>query len=102
MRYAARRAVIRAAAMNGDDHEYEHSPLSGTFSRDGESVSVEIYRYAGTQDPWRLGVIDLSSGGSTVWQETYATDQEAYDAFTAMVDASGLAPFVGRRPEALN
>jgi hypothetical protein len=52
--------------MNGDDHEYEHSLLSGTFSRDGESVSVEIYRLAGTQDPWRLGVIDLSSGGSTV------------------------------------
>jgi hypothetical protein len=77
-------------------------PLSGTFSRDGESVSVEIYCLAGTQDPWRLGVIDLSSGGSTVWQETYATDQEAYDAFTAMVEASGLAPFLGRRPEALS
>ncbi|GJE52453.1 hypothetical protein GOFOIKOB_5524 [Methylobacterium tardum] len=88
--------------MDGDDHEYEHSPLSGTFSRDGESVDVEIYRFFGTQDRWRLGVIDLSSGGSTVWQETYATDQEAYDAFTAMVDASGLAPFIGWRPEALN
>lgn len=84
--------------MDGDDHEYEHSPLSGTFRRDGEAVDVEIYRYAGTQDPWQLAVIDLSSGGSTLWQETYATDQEAYDAFTAMVEAVGLAPFLGRRP----
>jgi hypothetical protein len=102
MRYDARRALTGAAVMNGDDREFEHSPLSGTFSRGGEAVNVEIYRYAGTQDPWRLGVIDLSSGGSTVWQETFATDQEADDAFTAMVDASGLAPFVGRPLQALN
>ncbi|MEL6059511.1 hypothetical protein [Methylobacterium sp. DCY52] len=49
--------------MNDDDRDFEHSPLSGTFSRDGESVDVEIYRYADTQDPWRLVVIDLNSGG---------------------------------------
>jgi hypothetical protein len=54
MRYGARRAVIEAAVMDGDDHEFKHSPLSGTFCREGEAVSVEIYRYAGTQDPWRL------------------------------------------------
>lgn len=41
--------------MDGDDREYEHSPLSGTFRRDGETLSVEIYRNAGTQDPWWLG-----------------------------------------------
>lgn len=88
--------------MDDDDRDFEHSPLSGTFSRDGESVDVEIYRYAGTQDPWQLVVIDLSSGRCTAWQKTFATDQEAYQAFTAMVDADSLAPFVGRRPEALN
>jgi hypothetical protein len=88
--------------MDDDDRDFEHSPLSGTFSRDGESVDVEIHRYAGTQDPWQLVVIDLSSGRCTAWQETFATDQEAYEAFTAMVGADGLAPFVGRRPEALN
>jgi len=88
--------------MDDEDREFEHSPLSGTFSRDGESVDVEIYRYAGTQDPWQLVVIDLSSGGSTPWQETFATDQEAYRAFTATVEEEGMAPFLGRRPEALN
>ena len=56
---------------------------------------VEIYRYAGTQGPWRLVVVDLSSGRPTAWPETFATDQDAYDAFTAMVDADGLEPFVG-------
>jgi hypothetical protein len=76
--------------------------LSGTFSRDGASVDVEIYRYAGTQDPWQLVVIDLSTGGCTAWKENFATDQEAHAAFVAVVDASGMAPFVGQRPEALN
>lgn len=47
-------------------------------------------------------MIDLSSGGSSVWDETYATDQEAYNAFLTMVEANGMAPFLGRRPEALN
>lgn len=60
-----------------DDREFEHSPLSGTFSRDGGKVDVEIYRYAGTQEPWRLEVIDLSSGRCTAWLATFATDQEA-------------------------
>ena len=73
--------------MNGDDRECEHSPLSATFSRDGEAVDVAIYRNAGMQDSGRLGVSDLSSGGSTVRQDTFATDQEAYDTFTEIVGA---------------
>ena len=81
-----------------DDRDFEHSPLSGTFSRDGEQVDVEIYRYAGTQDPWQLVVVDLSSGHPTAWAETFATDQEAYAAFTARVEADGMAPFTGVVP----
>ncbi|GAB6972182.1 hypothetical protein PQI07_10910 [Methylobacterium sp. 092160098-2] len=76
-----------------DDREFEHSPLSGTFSRDGGKVDVEIYRYAGTQEPWRLEVIDLSSGRCTAWLATFATDQEAFNTFAAMVEADGMASF---------
>ena len=81
-----------------EDRDFEHSPLSGSFSRDGEKVDVEIYRYAGTQDPWQLVVVDLSSGRPTAWAETFATDQEAYDAFTTLVEAEGMAPFTGGEP----
>jgi hypothetical protein len=88
--------------MDDEDREFEHSELSGTFRCDGESFDVEIYRYAGSQDPWQLVVIDLPSGGCTACKETFATDQEAYDAFTTMVNADGMATFVGRRPETLN
>ncbi|KQS79949.1 hypothetical protein ASG32_24240 [Methylobacterium sp. Leaf361] len=84
--------------MEDEDREFEHSPLSGSFSRDGEAVDVEIYRYAGTRDPWQLVVIDLSSGGCTAWQETFTTDQEAYEAFTATVEADGMASFAGVVP----
>ena len=78
-----------------DNHDLEHSPLSRSFSRDGETVDVVIYRYAGTHDPWQLVVVDLSSGRPIAWTETFASDQEAYDAFTAMVASDGLAPFTG-------
>jgi hypothetical protein len=37
-----------------DERDLEHSPLPGPFTRDGVTVEVETYRYAGTQDPWRL------------------------------------------------
>jgi hypothetical protein len=52
--------------MDDDVREFEHSPLSGTFRRDDDAVDVEIYRYAGAQDPWRLVVIDLASGGCSL------------------------------------
>jgi hypothetical protein len=84
--------------MEDEDREFEHSPLSGSFSQDGETVDVEIYRYAGTQDPWQLVVIDLSSGGCIAWANTFATDQEAYEAFAAMVEADGMASFADTVP----
>jgi hypothetical protein len=43
-------------------------------------------------------VVDLSSGRPTAWAQTFATDQEAYAAFTAMVEADGMAPFTGVAP----
>ncbi len=86
--------------MDDEDRDFEHSELSGSFSRDGETVDVEIYRYADTHDPWQLVVIDLSSGGCTAWQETFATDREAYDAFIKSVEADGMAMFAGRSPTA--
>ena len=84
--------------MEHEDRDFEHSPLSGTFIRDGEQVDVEIYRYAGRQDPWQLVVVDLSSGRPTGWAETFSTDEEAYNAFTALVEAEGMAPFTGVVP----
>jgi len=37
------------------DRELEHSPLSGLFTREGITVEVQIYRFAGTSDAWGFG-----------------------------------------------
>lgn len=81
-----------------DDREFEHSPLSGEFTRGDITVDVEIYRTADTQDLWELEVVSLS-GGCTRWQKRFATEREAYEAFMTMVEAGGIASFAGVRPK---
>ncbi|WP_267424322.1 hypothetical protein [Methylobacterium sp. GC_Met_2] len=75
-----------------DDCEFEHSGLSGYFSRDGIRVEVEIYRTAGTQELWRLEVVD-QNGGCTRWHERFATELDAFEAFAAVIEADGIASF---------
>ncbi len=80
------------ATPDFDDCDFDHSPLSGEFTRDGVMVEVEIYRRAGSDEPWRLEVVSIS-GGCTRWHQRFATDQEAFEAFVAMADADGIASF---------
>ncbi len=75
-----------------DDCDFDHSPLSGEFTRDGVTVEVEIYRTVGSQEPWRLEVVSIS-GGCTWWHQRFATEQEAFEAFMAVADADGIASF---------
>lgn len=88
-----------AASSQDDDCDYEHSSLSGPFTRNGETIDVEIYRFAGTQDPWRLEVFHMSHG-TTQWQERFATEEDAYRAFMDMAEADGIALFTGALPKA--
>lgn len=85
------------SAESDDDREFEHSDLSGSFTRGDIEVDVEIYRFAGTQDRWELAVVALG-GGCTQWAQTFATETEAYAAFLAMVEADGLDTFTRARP----
>jgi len=86
--------------MDDDDFEFEHSPLSGPFAREGETVEVEIFRLAGTQDRWHMEVVQFS--GCTRWRDLFATDADAHAAFLAMVEAVGIASFTGDRPKVWN
>lgn len=79
--------------MDIEDRELEFSPLSGRLTRDGLTVDVEIYRFAGTDDPWQLEVVD-HEGGSTVWDDPFPTAQDAYRAFNEVVEEDGIASFV--------
>ena len=84
--------------MDEDDCDFEHSPLSGPFTHDGQTVDLEIYRFPGVPESWRMEVVHRS--GCIRWDTTFATDADAHAAFVAMVDAVGIASFVGDRPKA--
>jgi hypothetical protein len=78
--------------MSDDDYGLEYSPLSGRVTRDGVTVDVQIYRAAETNDPWHLEVVD-HEGGSSVWNDCFATPQDAYAAFNEAVAEEGIGTF---------
>lgn len=78
----------------------EHSPLSGPVTRDRETVDVEIHRFQGAPERWRMQAVHFS--GCNRWDTTFATDSDARSVFDTMADAVGIASFVGNRPRARN
>ena len=83
--------------MVDDDPEIERSPLSREFSLDGVTVNVEIYRLKGGDEGWSLEVVD-HEWASTVWDDLFATDQEAYQAFRSTVEQEGIRTFLTPSP----
>jgi hypothetical protein len=81
--------------LEDDDPEIEYSPFCGELTRDGVTVRVEIYRLAGAAEGWSLEVID-QEGASTVWDDLFATDQEAYAEFYRTLEKEGIRSFSDR------
>jgi hypothetical protein len=65
----------RVRRMIEEDPDVEVSPLGGPVSRDGMTVHVEIYRLVEGDESWTLEVTD-HQGGSTVWEDRFATSEE--------------------------
>jgi hypothetical protein len=87
--------------IDDNDPEIEASPLNRSVTRDGITVSVEIYRLAGRDESWSLEVVD-QEGGSTVWDETFAKDQDAYAEFNRTLESEGIRSFAPRQPSRMN
>ena len=85
--------------MIDEDPEIEESPLSGTVTRDGITVRVEIYRLVEGDESWTLEVID-HEGASTVWDDRFATDKDAYAEFYRTLEAEGIRSFLDDSPTA--
>jgi hypothetical protein len=83
------------------DPEIEHSPLSGPVTRDGITISVEIYRIRDGSEGWSLEVVDAENT-STVWDETFPTDQDAYREFRRGLEAEGLPGLLEATPSHLH
>jgi hypothetical protein len=84
--------------MIEEGSEIEVSPLGGPVSRDGMTVHVEIYRLVEGDKSWALEVTDYH-GGSTVWEDRFATDKDAYDEFYRALESDGIESFLEDQPE---
>ncbi len=74
-----------------NDDEIINSPLEQTITRGDVSVEIHIYRGPG-EDKWILDVVS-PAGGSTVWEDGFATDQEALDEAMSAIKAEGIEVF---------
>ena len=79
--------------MTNEDPELETSPLSGMHVQDGVAVEVNIFRIAQRDERWTLEVVDQDNS-STVWSDTFATDQDAYRAFYKTLQEEGIRTFL--------
>ncbi|THK34645.1 hypothetical protein EHS39_29400 [Ensifer sp. MPMI2T] len=79
--------------MPESEQQYEFSEFSGEFVDDDVMVTIGIYRPAGTNDDWTLEVVD-QEGYSTVWDDLFATDREAFDEFLATIQRDGIRSFL--------
>ncbi|KQP11412.1 hypothetical protein ASF28_02945 [Methylobacterium sp. Leaf99] len=75
--------------MSIPDRELETSPLGGAITRDGQTVTVHIYRFAYTEDEWTLEVVGIDRS-HIVWDETFESDLDAYEAFERAVAKDGI------------
>ena len=70
-----------------------NSPLNGHFTKDG--VRVEVLIISSDLDPaWSVEVIN-DIGTSTVWDEKFETDDQAYAAFRLVVEKEGMGALDG-------
>lgn len=81
--------------IDEDDPEIEYSPLCGPVTRDGTTVRVGIYRLVGSTEGWSLEVID-EEDASTVWEDLFATDADAYAEFCRTLEEEGIRSFMER------
>ena len=69
-----------------------HSSLSRMVTKDGVTVEVSIVRLE-NETEWSLDVVD-PSGGSTVWDDLFSSDEEAYAEFERTVAEEGIRTFL--------
>lgn len=75
-----------------DQLSRERSQLSGRYTDNGTTVIVEIFRPSGSA-AWRMEVTSLEEQ-ATDWNETFASDQEAWDEFIYVVNIEGISVFL--------
>ena len=78
--------------MTKQDPNIVYSGLSRAVMRDGITVEVVIIRLE-HETEWSLEVVN-SANTSIVWEEPFATDEEAYAEFERTVAEEGMRTFL--------
>lgn len=78
--------------MSRRDPNLVTSGLSGSQSKGGVSVDVNIFRLE-SEDQWTLEVVN-EKGTSIVWDDQFADDDAALRAFEQVVADEGMATFL--------
>ncbi|KKB85988.1 hypothetical protein VW29_04410 [Devosia limi DSM 17137] len=88
--------------MTEDDaQDIELSERSSEVTHEGITVQVGIYRAAGSNDGWTLEVID-EDDNSLIWEDSFATDAEAWEEFERAVAEDGISQLIGPATDELN
>ena len=70
-----------------DQKDLIYSALNQTYTKDGKSVEIHIYRMPNTS--WMLEVVD-SFGNSTVFEDEFVTDAEAFNYLIDEIERDGI------------
>ncbi|MEA3278282.1 MAG: hypothetical protein U9Q81_23920 [Pseudomonadota bacterium] len=77
-----------------DEGDLIYSKHCQSVSRNGKTVRVEIYS-SGRND-WILEVVD-EENNSTVWDDPFTTDDEAFQEFQRTLEEEGIESMIGLR-----
>ena len=75
-----------------DESDLIYSKHCQTVSSNGKTVEVQIYS-SGKND-WILEVVD-EENNSTVWDDPFATDDEAFQEFQRTLEEEGIESMIG-------
>jgi hypothetical protein len=78
-----------------DENDLIYSPLQQTYRADGKSVEIHIYRMPDSD--WTLEVVDAHNN-STVWDDAFASDEEALRVALEELEADGIEAYIGPAP----
>jgi hypothetical protein len=82
-----------------DNIEIKRSPYCRKVKREGFTVEILIYRIVELDYLWILEVID-DEGASTVWDEQFETDEEAFQEVMNTIEEEGISTFI-RPPDSI-
>ncbi len=76
-----------------EENRLIYSSLQQTYTIGDKSIDIQIYRLPETG--WTIEVVD-EHGNSTVWNDEFATDQDAFDEVMRTIAEDGIDALIGK------